>query len=150
MKTLHLHDSLTSLDWSTHINPHWRRETLDEHAIHALLRATTLRNLSQLAEARQILQDQILAHAKAEFKGPLKDDWTCPAAHYEMAVVCWMERKAQRTKEGRDARVRECGDWLEKAARWDSYDLDTRWVFVFLHVLLIPLFLCGQSICFHV
>ncbi|KAI9846093.1 MAG: Mitochondrial outer membrane protein iml2 [Sclerophora amabilis] len=123
MSPTELQDSLDALAWSKDINPHWHREGLDEQAIHAFLSSVTVRNLARYSEARQILQEQILSHDRSEFKGHLKDDWTCPSAHYEMAVICWMDRR-----EGGDemAKVRECGEWLDKAAKWDSYELDTR------------------------
>ena len=59
-----------------------------------------------------------------EFKGGLKDDWTCPSAHYEMAVIAWFEKDV----EGIDtkAKVVECDEWLSKVSKWDSYVLDAR------------------------
>ena len=59
-----------------------------------------------------------------EFKGELKDDWTCPSAHYEMAVIAWLRKD----DEGVDtkAQVAECEEWLHKVSKWESYILDTR------------------------
>lgn len=123
-----LQDSLDTLSWSNLSNPHWNREDLDEQSIHSLLRAATLRSLGEYDEARRILQREILSHDNHEFKGHLKDDWTCPSAHYEMAVICWMERKRDPSKEVEKEKLKECQEWLEKAARWESYDLDARYV----------------------
>ncbi|KAL2221251.1 outer membrane protein iml2 [Thermoascus aurantiacus ATCC 26904] len=149
MTTEQLEESLRKLSWSdSDANKNWHREGLDEKAILALLRAAVLRALRRHDEAKELLQSQILQHDRALFKGHLKDDWTCPAAHYEMAANLWMERPtyvaihgtagssstaapAEGTA-GPDAeklerqKVRECKEYLEKAAKWESYELDAR------------------------
>ncbi|KAI9761405.1 MAG: hypothetical protein M4579_001055 [Chaenotheca gracillima] len=123
MTPLDLQESLDALSWSDTTNPHWHREALDERAIHAFLLAVTKRNLGQYSEARQILKDEIIRYDRNLFKGNLKDDWTCPAAHYEMAVICWMEKSKSNDEA---AKVRECADWLDKASKWERYGLDAR------------------------
>ncbi|KAI9873268.1 MAG: Mitochondrial outer membrane protein iml2 [Pleopsidium flavum] len=119
--------SMAALNWSPNpnLNPTWPRETLDENAVHAVLRAAVLRNFHHHAEARTILKQEVLVHDRALFKGHLRDDWTCPTAHYEMAANFWSERDGSGS--GREGeRVRECGEWLDKVARWEGYDLDAR------------------------
>jgi maltooligosyltrehalose synthase len=67
---------------------------------------------------------QLTIH-RHEFKGHLKDDWTNPNAHYEMACLAWNEKDL----EGNDhkAKVLDCEQWLEKAKKWgEPYVLDTR------------------------
>jgi hypothetical protein len=61
---------------------------------------------------------------RAEFKGQLRDDWTNPSAHYEMAVLAWFEKDLP----GADtkAKIAECDEWLHKVSKWDTYVLDTR------------------------
>lgn len=62
---------------------------------------------------------------RLEFKGHLKDDWTCPSAHYEMAALAWVEKDLQ----GMDhnAKVRECEEYLVKLQKWgEQYVLDSR------------------------
>ncbi|KAF2145782.1 uncharacterized protein K452DRAFT_284163 [Aplosporella prunicola CBS 121167] len=129
MRPEHLQRSLDALAWSTSPgnNPHWEKEGLDEHAILSLLKATALRNLKYTAEAKDLLLDQIISHDWQEFKGQFKDNWTCPAAHYEMAANLWQECESGAGAGAGDAqRLKECSVWLEKVARWESYDLDTR------------------------
>lgn len=89
-----LEQSLQNLGWSEDPaqNPHWEREELDEHAILAVLRAAIFRNLRKHDEAQTLLGTKVLCHNRALFKGPNKDDWTAPTAHYEMAVNLWMQR----------------------------------------------------------
>ncbi|KAK2732369.1 Mitochondrial outer membrane protein iml2 [Onygenales sp. PD_40] len=88
-----LQDSLDRLAWSeSENNKTWDREGTDERAILAVLRASILRSLRRHDESREVLETQIFVHDKATFKGHLKDDWTCPTAHYEMAANLWMER----------------------------------------------------------
>ncbi|KAI9683172.1 MAG: Mitochondrial outer membrane protein iml2 [Trizodia sp. TS-e1964] len=119
-----LEKSLELLAWSEATNPHWHRESLDEYAILALLRAVTLRSLLRFTDARAVLEKDILVHDRGAFKGHLRDEWTCPSAHYEMAVICWQEGGAGGGRT--EAQLRECREWLDKVAKWESYDLDSR------------------------
>ncbi|ODH50836.1 hypothetical protein GX48_02977 [Paracoccidioides brasiliensis] len=163
-----LEDSLRHLEWSeSPHNKHWHRESIDEFAILAVLRASIFRALGRHDESKQLLQSQILVHDKAVFKGHLKDDWTCPTAHYEMAANLWMERFSYRplssttdvpdassptnlsstpsapsllytkptdtdTASGENTqsydrcKVRECKEWIDKVAKWETYELDAR------------------------
>lgn len=166
MSTAQLQDSLKRLEWSeSSENKTWHREDLDEKAILALLRGGILRSLRRHDESKETLRAGILCHDKAMFKGHLKDDWTCPTAHYEMASNLWMERYSYRPARGEvlpirgdengtgspdkasangangedtsdelnesheahdRAKVRECGEWIEKVARWEAFELDAR------------------------
>ncbi|OJD18845.1 hypothetical protein AJ78_01178 [Emergomyces pasteurianus Ep9510] len=164
-----LEESLKCLEWSeSEHNKHRHRESTDELAILALLRASILRSLGRHDESKQLLQSQILVHDRATFKGHLKDDWTCPTAHYEMAANLWMERfsyqplcatvadvrgkgspsrpesvsaadprrtsikttsssSSNESKEAHDRRrVHECREWIDKVAKWETYELDAR------------------------
>ena len=125
-----LQASLDRLNWSESSNLSWSRESHDEKAILAVLRAATLRNLTQYDEAKLLLRTEVLSVDPAELKGGLKDDWMAPAAHYEMGANCWMQRGAAARKgSGVDVQgkwVRECETWIEKAARWEKYELDAR------------------------
>lgn len=120
--------SLDALAWSDAPNSNnqtWKLEGADEHAILAVLRAVTLRNLRRWDEAVSILQAGVISVDKVELKGANKDDWTAPAGHYEMGVICWMRRREGGGKT-EDEHVRECETWIEKAARWEGYELDAR------------------------
>lgn len=61
---------------------------------------------------------------RAASKGGLKDDWTHPTAHYEMAVLAWLERDLEGVD--RRANITDCEQWLDKVAKWESYVLDAR------------------------
>ncbi|GAD96590.1 conserved hypothetical protein [Paecilomyces variotii No. 5] len=150
MTTGQLEDSLRNLEWSeSNANKNWHREGLDEKAILAILRAAILRSLRRHQEAKELLKTQILNHDRSLFKGHLKDDWTCPAAHYEMAANLWMERPSYISSHGpvgpanpgtatasntsqedvqaiEREKVRECKEYLDKTAKWESYELDAR------------------------
>ncbi|KAI4187373.1 MAG: hypothetical protein LQ346_005501 [Caloplaca aetnensis] len=124
-----LQTSLDNLAWSDGRDPAysiWKREERDERAMLAVLRAVTLRNLGRWQDAVDALDKEVLGPGVdfAELKGGLRDDWTAPMAHYEMGVICWMRRKDGVKAEGEW--VRECEEWIEKAARWGSYELDAR------------------------
>ena len=131
-----LNTSLARLAWSdssttttTTTNPTWHREGPEEYAILAVLRAATLRNLTRYSDAKAQLREHVLSIERAELKGGLKDDWTAPAAHYEMGVVCWMQSRREAKEGSREEerkRVVECREWIEKAARWEGYELDAR------------------------
>ena len=144
MRPEHLQVSLDALAWSETHNPRWDHEPLEEKAILSLLRAAIKRTQGQIQDARTLLLDNIIRQDRLQFKGFLKDDWTCPSAHYEMAVICWMERAAlvrtvadgasgqdhKGAPNDKDAQIREktkeCGEWLDKVAAWESFTLDAR------------------------
>lgn len=136
MDSSQLDASLAALSWieNTSHNPTWTNESLDEHAILSVLRGVIFRNLGQWDKATEALKNGVLSIEKSELKGGHKDDWTAPAAHYEMGVICWMRRKdatgvhdSIATKDEREAKwVKECEGWIEKAAKWEAYELDAR------------------------
>ena len=125
MNTAQLQESLDTLSWSEDPtrNPHWSREGLDEKAILAVLQAATFRNLGRCEDAKTILKQKVIVHDRSLFKGALKDDWTAPVAHYEMGANFWMQRRGD---EGDGELVREAEAWVEKAARWEGYEMDAR------------------------
>jgi hypothetical protein len=100
----------------------WEDDAVDEHAIHALLKATVQRNMKQTAEARKTLADHVFVHDKNLLKGGLKDNWTSPVAHYETGVTYW----ADYLESGELSDLEESQSWLAKCATWETYDLDTR------------------------
>ena len=134
MNTSQLNTSLEALAWSDDPtrNTTWMNEGLDEKAVLAFLRAVIYRTQGRYAEAKTILRTQILSHDRASFKGPMKDDWTCPIGHYEMAANLWAERDGAGTG-GRDQGtgrnrklVREAEEWIDKTKNWGEYELDAR------------------------
>lgn len=124
MSSDELNDSLKALDWSRVHTPDKHQTNLDERAIHSLLYATVLRNQGKFEEARTILNRDIISQDRNAFKGPLKDDWTCPSAHYEMGVLAWVEKDVPGVDER--TKVAECEAWVEKTAKWEAYVLDAR------------------------
>ncbi|KAJ5160379.1 Inclusion body clearance protein iml2 [Penicillium canariense] len=133
-----LEQSLVRLGWcESDKNKTWSREGQEEKAMLELLRAAVLRSLHHHEEAKQTLKTKVLNHEKSLFKGHLKDDWVLPAAHFEMAANLWMERPTYQTlhnlssdvsekPEYERKQVHDCKDHLERAARWESYELDAR------------------------
>ena len=102
-------------------------EPPDERAIRAVLRAATLRAQRRHEAAAALLQAEVLSLDRALFRGHLRDDWTSPTAHYEMAANLWAMREDGERPTARDRRrVREAEEWLGKAARWEGYMLDAR------------------------
>ncbi|EOD46713.1 putative outer membrane protein iml2 mitochondrial tetratricopeptide repeat protein 39 protein [Neofusicoccum parvum UCRNP2] len=125
MRPDHLALSLDALDRSTPPAD----EPLDERCIRSLLRATALRNLGRVREAKEILLAEVLCHEWAQFKGGNKDNWTLPAGCYEMAACLWQDGGSDVVAgdERGEERLRECGSWVERVARWgEGYDLDAR------------------------
>lgn len=110
MDSSQLEQSLSRLSWSDTSNPQWKHEGPDEKALLSLLYGTTLRNLERYEEAKKTLRSGVLSFDKNELKGGLKDDWTAPAANYEMGVNCWMQRGEAR-REGREAEVKK---WVKE------------------------------------
>ena len=111
----------------------------DESAILAVLKAVVLGRLNRVEEARQLLSKEVLGRDWIGFKGGFKDNWTLPVANYEMGVFCWWESGKQSDgstvngSKGRDKKsLLECAEWVDKVAKWESYDLDARYVFLSL------------------
>lgn len=125
MRAEHLEDSLKVLQNTANTE----KDPFDEQAIQSFLTSVVLSRLGKTAESKARLQSDILSHDWAQFKGQLKDNWTLPVAHYEMAVNLWVECGGE---EGSRAQLQECSDWVEKVARWESYDLDARYVMRFI------------------
>lgn len=144
-----LEESLSKLAWcESDANKNWSRQGPEEQAILDLLRAAIFRAMRRHKEAEEILRTRVLNQDKALFKGHLKDDWVLPVAHFEMAANLWMERPAyiavhglaespsslvttnSKSTGGDEDRerqqVRECKEHLDKAAKWESYELDAR------------------------
>ncbi|KAI9692662.1 MAG: Mitochondrial outer membrane protein iml2 [Bogoriella megaspora] len=119
-----LKQSLENIAWSADVekNTGWESEALDEKCVEALLRAAMLRALGDTEKAKGVLKE-VLAHDREALKGNLKDTWVQPVAAYEMAVCIWMERDGG---EGDKERVRECGEWLDKVAGWETYEMEAR------------------------
>ncbi|KAL8807443.1 MAG: hypothetical protein Q9223_004337 [Gallowayella weberi] len=137
MDASQLQSSLRNLQWSdesTANRARWEKEDADEKAVLSVLRAATLRNLTRYDDAARVLKEGVLAVPSGELKGGLRDDWTAPCAHYEMGVGAWMRRKEDGGeghgnddgKKGEVEWVEECGRWIDKAAKWESYELDAR------------------------
>jgi hypothetical protein len=115
--------SLEKLAWSTSSTKiPWQDDSADEHAVHALLQAAVLRNLGRTTEAKTLLEKEVLSRDRLELKGGVKDNWACPVAHYEMGVNYWVEYGLS----GQEKDLVESQAWLDKAATWEAYDMDTR------------------------
>ncbi|KAI4765523.1 hypothetical protein E4T52_01691 [Aureobasidium sp. EXF-3400] len=121
MRKEHLTHSLERLAWSEANNCH--DNAADELSTLYLLRATVTRWLGDTATARNILETQVLKHEWNKFKGGNKDNWSLPVAHYEMSVIEWIDAGGER---GSKQQLESCSRWVEKAARWEAYDLDAR------------------------
>lgn len=117
MDTSQLEQSLSRLSWSETSNPQWKRETPDEKALMSVLYGTTLRNLQRYEEAKKSLLSGVLSYDKNELKGGLKDDWTAPAANYEMGVNCWMQRGEAR-REGKETEVKK---WVKECENVSNF-----------------------------
>lgn len=77
----------------------------------------------------------------SEFKGPLRDDYVLPAAHYELGVLAWMEAEMPAPSDSepasdsvpasgdsgyRQTKLDEAQAALERVAKWEAFCLDTR------------------------
>ncbi|KAI1437158.1 breast cancer protein [Xylaria sp. CBS 124048] len=96
----------------------------EERAVHDLCQGAILRNLGKYDEARATLQ-KVLQYNKSTLTGPTIDDYISPSAHYEMAVLMWVEKETK-TPEETKKKVEECQSWLEKVDSWPRYPLDNR------------------------
>ncbi|GAP82811.1 putative mitochondrial outer membrane protein iml2 [Rosellinia necatrix] len=128
MQDIELEAAAKDLSWDRLTCPEEARgkiqAEIDEGALHDLCHAAILRNLGKLDEARTRLQE-VLKLDKSAFKGSVKDDYIPPSAHYEMAVLAWMEGQGETAAETKK-KVYDCQSWLDKVSKWESYLLDGR------------------------
>ncbi|PNS19765.1 hypothetical protein CAC42_7732 [Sphaceloma murrayae] len=113
----------------------WEEGTArDETLVYWVLKAIVVARMGRREEAREILQGKVvgteLVGLKAEM-GPLGESWVLPVGIYELGVVDWEDYRALEEKgEGKGKRGQEllmaCKGRVEKVAKWESYDLDTR------------------------
>jgi tetratricopeptide (TPR) repeat protein len=123
MRPSHLHTSLEALAWSEH-QASWPDEPADEKAIQALLKATCLRTLGRIDEAKTMLSEHVLCHDISHIVAcDHPDNWPLPVAHYELCVCYWDEAGGQ---DGDRAKLKLCSDELAKVERWGSFELDAR------------------------
>jgi hypothetical protein len=123
MQPPHLEVSLKKLDWSKdHAKIPWDKDTEDERAIYAVLRGVALRNLGRTEEARSLFKAHVIEKDRNALKGGIKDNWTCPVAHYETGVTYWVDYDSSKSEQD----LIDSASWLEKTAAWESYDLDAR------------------------
>jgi len=108
---------------------------VDEKALQHVCLAAVYRNQEKLTEATAVLKD-VLAINKVDIKGPTKDDYPLPAAHYEMAVIAWVELQNYSKLHSSEAdgdetawkrkKLDECYSWLDTVGKWEAYVLDAR------------------------
>jgi len=123
MQPHHLEISMKKLEWSKeHSKIPFEKDTEDEQAIYAVLKAVVLRNLGQTEEARSLLKTDVVDKDRFALKGGFKDNWTCPVAHYEMGVTYWTDYDLSKSEQD----LIDSASWLDKTAAWESYDLDAR------------------------
>jgi hypothetical protein len=128
MRDDHLQVSLANLAWSeSPANPHWDKEGVDEKSILHVLRAATLRNMDRTAEAKTILEKEVLPVDKLLITGNFKDNWTAPCARYEMAANIWREADADGHPEKHPQMLVQCKDWLDEVTKMGGFDLDARY-----------------------
>jgi hypothetical protein len=132
MRNDHLEASLANLAWSeSSANPHWDKEGVDEKCILNVLRAATLRNMDRTAEAKTILEKEVLPVDKTLLTGNFKDNWTAPCARYEMAANIWREADADGHPEKNPKMLVQSKDWLDEVTKMGGFDLDARYVMGF-------------------
>ena len=140
MRDDHLEVSLANLAWSeSSANPHWAKEDVDEKCILNVLRAATLRNMNEPAEAKAILEKEVLPVDRTLLNGNNRDNWTAPCARYEMAANLWREADVDSRPEEHPQLLVQCKDWLDEVTKWGSYDLDARYVIRLFAVVVTSL-----------
>lgn len=126
MGTEHLRTSLARLAWSENpvMNPGWSQEPADERAILYVLKATCLRNLGEVEEARMTLSNSVFCYTNQQINAcQHADNWPIPVAHYESAVCIWQEAGGQN---GNKDKLQLCSNELAKVEAWESYELESR------------------------
>ncbi|KAL7793622.1 hypothetical protein V8C37DRAFT_102414 [Trichoderma ceciliae] len=108
------------------------QEEKDEMAVWAVSMASLLRGAGKLDEARNLLQEKVIAHDRSVFKGTSKDDYVLPSAIYEMGAIAWTEccnppeGEEKEIMDYRRKKMLECEEQINKVKVWEAYVLDTR------------------------
>ncbi|KAF6843134.1 mitochondrial outer membrane protein iml2 [Colletotrichum musicola] len=140
--------SIKSLEWERCTAPaeviEKTKKTPDEASIRSVCLAAIYRSLGRFEEGREILQNEVLNADRAAFKGPTKDEYPMPMAHYEMSAIAWgeackpetrkpaadeptdAEAQAALVKEYRKKKTDECQEWLDKVVAWEAFVFDAR------------------------
>ncbi|KAL0935822.1 mitochondrial outer membrane protein iml2 [Colletotrichum truncatum] len=143
-----LEKSIKSLEWSRCTAPaeavEKMKKTPDEASIRSVALAAIYRTLGRFEDGKKILQDEVLNADKAAFKGPTKDEYPMPMAHYEMGAIAWSEAckpelrqpaadeptdaeaQAKLAAEYRKKKTVECQEWLDKVVAWEAFVFDAR------------------------
>ncbi|KAF9873637.1 mitochondrial outer membrane protein iml2 [Colletotrichum karsti] len=143
-----LHKSIKSLDWERCTAPaevvEKMKNTPDEASIRSVCLAAIYRTLGRYEEGREVLQTEVLSADRAAFKGPTRDEYPMPMAHYEMAAIAWSEAcdpksrkaaadepadaeaQAKLVSEYRKKKTDECQEWLDKVVAWEAFVFDAR------------------------
>lgn len=138
--------SLENLAWVERELPWWPTVEADEKAQLALLRSAILREQGQHDAAIELLSTKVVNLDRAAFRGGNRENYVLPAGHYEMGVNYWCQRTGYRPVKplegggvagetnvkvddpvAHDAsKVATAREWIERVARWESYELDAR------------------------
>ncbi|KAI9644780.1 Mitochondrial outer membrane protein iml2 [Ciborinia camelliae] len=114
----------------------------DDVAIHLVLRGCMLRSLGRYEEAKTILTEEIV-DSERHARGALRDDWTLPAAYYELACCSWSEKdllpagdsaegkvSEKKILEHQKRKVLDCEEKLLKLNSWPQpYSFEARMSF---------------------
>ncbi|QIX02252.1 hypothetical protein AMS68_007769 [Peltaster fructicola] len=115
--------SIERLSWSENQSG-WAGEGADEKTVLSVLRATCLRVMGQLDQAKTELEMGCFTYTPQQVKasGRDADQWAIATAHYEMAVCYWREAGGET---GDKAILQQCANEIHKIAKWGSYELES-------------------------
>ncbi|KFG77782.1 hypothetical protein MANI_020202 [Metarhizium anisopliae] len=108
------------------------RQGKDDVAVWAIGTAALLQAQGKMDEAAKVLEDNVLVHDRAAFKGGHKDDYVLPVATYELGVIAWTqccnppEGTADEVASYRRQKANQCQEHLEKVKAWETFVLDAR------------------------
>ena len=127
MAPKHVELTLAALDRSEAHLKHIQCDDADELASLAVLRAASLRTAGNYTEATALLKAEVVPRERLLNKGGFKDNWPPPIAHYELAANMWAWKNEEgAADEDKRRRVSEAQEWLERASKSESYELEAR------------------------
>ena len=105
----------------------------DEILVQQVLTGVLTQRLGRVEEARDFLLKHVASRELSHYKSSVDSHaemWALPVGCYEVAVCSWEAYlaldRAGATEDAKEKELDVCRTWIDKVAKWEGYELDTR------------------------